>query len=106
MNKHTPGPWRVVDRGPAQPSSDFTVVLNPNLGRYWICGANGGETIPISCEPHLDCEANARLIATAPEMKNCCEAALAYCLVGEHLDKEILILELKRVLNKINGGKE
>lgn len=78
--KHTPGPWQVIDRkpGPHDPN-----LINPNLARFWV-GTMGNPAVgPTTIanvkvdgvrhdgleviEP-LDCEANARLIAAAPEL--------------------------------------
>jgi len=48
--------------------------------------------------------ANASLISAAPEMLMCCEAALVYLLLEPHMEKEQLIDELRKVINKAKGG--
>jgi len=82
--KHTPGPWKVIDRG--APHDPEMKIINPNLARFWIasmkCGHAHGEVAPIAsecsitCAPHLDSEGNAYLMAAAPELLRECQFAL------------------------------
>lgn len=58
--KHTPGPWQVIDRGDTW-----------NLARFWVGAAGAAwrgpsEICAISTAPYS--QANARLIAAAPEL--------------------------------------
>lgn len=80
--KHTPGPWRVIDRGPTPH------VRNPDFARFWV-GTQPEYTTPI-CEVRLDGvqhdglqviekldhEANARLIAASPCLLEAAKALL------------------------------
>lgn len=56
MSKHTPGPWRVPNRIP-------TDVVDSNEDR-WIADCQ----VSVNGAPREQQEANARLIAKAPEM--------------------------------------
>lgn len=64
---HTPGPWQVVT--PARPMDGFTRAVTDRVGAAlaWVLphGAGGAD------------EANARLIAAAPELLAALEATLA-----------------------------
>jgi hypothetical protein len=53
MSKHTPGPWHVHEGG-------------DNLASFFVDSAKEGSVCKIAVNHHE--EANARLIATAPEM--------------------------------------
>lgn len=57
MQKHTPGPWAIID--------DVTDAAIGYRAIVAIDGENFGETI---CNPSPMGEANARLIAAAPEL--------------------------------------
>jgi hypothetical protein len=54
--KHTPGPWHITD------------VRNQKNGQLRIFGADSSGLIANVMARHLNCEANAHLIAAAPEM--------------------------------------
>ena len=62
MTKHTPGPWRLVHHGPQWSVCD-TQGAAPNDGDHFIADLYRG--LPRDAET---VEANARLIAAAPEM--------------------------------------
>ena len=67
MSKHTPGPWR---------NDCFMVLAPPNVGNYKgreICHT-GGHDIRDGNES----EANARLIAAAPDLLAACEQLMEY----------------------------
>lgn len=69
---HTPGPWKAVDA---------FVENNPN--RWLVArGGWGGPNIA-DCGPGA--EADARLIAAAPELLAACRIALANATAGEQL---------------------
>jgi hypothetical protein len=58
MNKHTPGPWRLKE-SPHKREFSYFIDTGPELGSYFVAAVNNG-TGPD--------EANARLIAAAPEL--------------------------------------
>lgn len=81
MNKHTPGPWRVMDR----PENAIWVQGQPDENGYReIC------TLPnYQLLKREQTEANARLIAAAPELLEAlkgCAAMLAECAKQHRLD--------------------
>lgn len=69
MAKHTPGPWKVIVIHPG-----FTM---DKVADYEIWGGDGMNLVcrykPVDSE---DNEANARLIATAPDLLEACKEAL------------------------------
>lgn len=92
MSKHTPGPWNVIE-GVADGGG---IAIGPDLedvGPHALVTFNGGES-----------EANARLIAAAPEMLD----ALRLCLAG--MEGELpegcqnLHGDIRVLLAKIEGG--
>jgi hypothetical protein len=54
--KHTPGPWEVRNEG----SSRWIDIVQANTGEPW--------PLPFAACKHFDQEANARLIAAAPDL--------------------------------------
>jgi hypothetical protein len=67
MNKHTPGPWRTIE------STNKTVrtVVGPDFpGQGYIADVNLCRT---NNAQDVDGEANARLIAAAPELLEVCK---------------------------------
>jgi hypothetical protein len=64
MSKHTPGPWSVADR------------LVPN-GRRWV-QRNHTRTLVALVYSTPEREANARLIAAAPDLLEACNEALEF----------------------------
>ena len=98
--KFTKGPWKVYDRG-RNPHD----VSNPNLARFWIGAGETdfrgpGEIVPISGEPHLDVEANAYLIAAAPEMYDILAALIMFGPL-KHLG--IVKSDIEKILAKARG---
>ena len=73
MSKHTQGPWMIYDDGDGEDSSDIINV--------WIDDRDGGEKYDIAAmlldRPVGERKANARLIASAPELLEALENALA-----------------------------
>lgn len=69
MSKHTPGPWHVGNKYPAD-----------------VYAARAGHAIARAVNPQCDgeCEANARLIAAAPELLEALN--LAVKLLRENID--------------------
>lgn len=77
---HTPGPWRIEgERLKTAISGGHKHVAMVN---YFDCGR--GDPRSISKEEH---EANARLIAAAPDLLEACEAALACMRTQENIDE-------------------
>lgn len=71
---HTPGPWK-AEPGP---SKQWRVV--PHYDGY--DRRSVATTIPVAGEPHIDPEANARLIASAPELLAALEELVAAQVCG------------------------
>jgi hypothetical protein len=91
MSKHTPGPWEVT-KDNLGVCVGLNVFLHPEEPRrmteeecekeeidpcddYSIADCSGG----ILARPSEECEANARLIAAAPELLEACKEALKNC---------------------------
>ena len=86
MSKHAPGPWAVVD-------------LGYDSGRQVYVADNTGTTVCDCDWSHTDdeCEANARLIAAAPEMYEALKEAEAELYQVPPADNEQLrTLEIVR----------
>ena len=73
MSKHTQGPWMIYDDGDGEDSSGIINV--------WIDDRDGGEKYDIAAmlldRPVGERKANARLIASAPDLLEALENALA-----------------------------
>ena len=84
MSKHTQGPWMIYDDGDGEDSSDIINV--------WIDDRDGGEKYDIAAmlldRPVGERKATARLIASAPDLLEALENALADInwLLGEGFD--------------------
>jgi hypothetical protein len=65
--KHTPGPWRLSDKNNGWRGID-------SVPGRWVSLA--GVAVDMDGKPHLDGEANAALIAAAPELADALKAAL------------------------------
>jgi len=74
--KHTPGPW---------------IVMLSEDKPYAILPAGRHGTICQFSDVYMDQEANARLIAAAPDLLEACEEALPYCdgLIQEMVERAI-----------------
>jgi len=79
---HTAGPWYYRDT-PNDPDIAFTVLWQ-HAPVAEVYSANIAECSPASAE------ANARLIASAPDLLEACQEALAYC---EHLKSSMFGVE-------------
>ena len=96
MAEHTPGPWIVSYEKTAEsvraPHLDAAHLNREEFGRVWgecggqgfICMLNGGD---FGYNDHPGAEANARLIAAAPELLESCKELLARC--EQYLDPMI-----------------
>lgn len=80
MSKHTPGPW---------------VFEKSKYGSYWITGANGmsvGSLIGDGKSKLHPEEANAHLVAAAPEMLAMLKRLSKVSTMDSKLDEELLVL--------------
>lgn len=83
--KHTPGPWTLIDRKRGPDGNQYA--------RFWIKGADGSDVSEAnmqvgSSSPQPDdvvAEANARLIAAAPEMLELLKAIYKAASDGEKM---------------------
>lgn len=68
--KHTPGPWTLEPNGPGYN------LKSPNFASHFciLLGMNG--------KPDGEHEANARLIAAAPDLLKACQEAVGWLLIG------------------------
>ena len=75
--KHTPGPWKATRRG--------IMALNPMTGRYSlvVCQPNWRGVEPDDVWLDTPREANARLIAAAPDLLEACKAFCRKVEAGE-----------------------
>jgi hypothetical protein len=93
---HTPGPWHVQFLGPQK--ADL-------IHKGTFAGISGGS----GCPNHLDAddqaiwEANARLIAAAPDLLAALEAVRPY-FEGEHAYDHPHCVQLRDALAKATGG--
>jgi hypothetical protein len=110
-SKHTPGPWFVVNEA---------IYRRPKKDLYQYGGSVAGD-MPLATvsrgwygDAHgYPVEANAQLIAAAPELLVCLKAAMAFIkshaadpdLTDEMCDKYAVLQELKpeSVINKAEG---
>lgn len=98
MSKHTPGPWVV---GPEEGSP------NGHIGVYRLLKAADGALIA-HLWPHSDpnCEANAKLITSAPELLAACRMVrdlLATFPGGEHIRWDKVAADVRAAIAKAEG---
>ncbi len=78
---HSPGPW----------SSGYNTYTNEQAGRierrFWLADAEL-RIVPMDTCMGESAEANARLIAAAPDLLEACEKVAAYCHNIEHSEDE------------------
>ena len=91
MSGHTPGPWEHEHRTANHKETGLTIaVCEP------VSGGRGPTSNPINRRTitEEECIANARLIASAPELLEACKAALAAMVVeGVHTETQELVRE-------------
>ncbi len=68
VQEHTPGPWVVVNGGTIRADGGKRPVAMCHCSAVW----NTSDSTPT----RFECEANARLIAAAPELLEACRSAL------------------------------
>ncbi len=90
-HKHTPGPWKI---GVRQPTSD-----------KFIYSSNGGEVADCDRKTNFHDEnlANARLIASAPELLDACELLFKTLDALDYFRDCPEAMMLKRVIAKAKG---
>lgn len=101
MSKHTQGPWEVEITG----SASLTVYSVPDAREIADCYCIG----PVSQGFSDETQANARLIALAPEMLELLTLALPYVKECEQFNKPAARNLSKRILaaiSKSEGGAE
>lgn len=69
MTNHTPGPWKVSRR-----FDIYQDTQTPGVGGTFVASTKGISELPESI--NQVCEADAKLIAAAPELLAACESAL------------------------------
>jgi hypothetical protein len=90
MSKHTPGPWKYSYRGF---SDDFCIRIQTGNSKLIAFIEGGGR------KNHERMEANARLIAAAPELLD----QLCGCIVALHTLGGFDLSEMRKLLAKIEG---
>jgi hypothetical protein len=81
MSKHTPGPWRAVDRGPFIATDHNTVIAR-------TVNATADPALNCQCQTVADLEqcANAVLIAAAPDLLSTLQNLVLIFQTGNHYD--------------------
>lgn len=85
MNQHTPGPWHVTPT-PARPYRPMYFLTVAGESRFSVDGQPGEAAIAdlhsfLPNQPEV--EANARLIAAAPDLLNIARTIVAICESGD-----------------------
>jgi hypothetical protein len=98
--KHTPGPWEYYDNATERGLNGITgisysVCSNKHVDDrfYLICNTTDG---------FKQAEADARLIAAAPELLEACKEALS--VMKRYADVPVHILALEKAIAKAEGG--
>lgn len=103
MSDHSPGPWKVYERGP------WIERLGPGKSKeHWkVVGPNGdAQTNIATCASNamgIDNEANARLIALAPELLSALKEALPIVAWDVHPDADDLFRQIHELIAKAEG---
>lgn len=97
--KHTPGPWAVKDI-----NSQYLIVGNKYGSEksvlsysYWIGDFN---------VPKYEAEANAKLVAAAPELLEALKDLTDYCIHSGHLDMIVEKPQIQKSLSAIKKATE
>ena len=75
--KHTPGPWFY--------GNWLDINSDPLWVEVWSIDDEGNKSLPFVACKHIDQEANARLIAAAPDLLEALQAVLANCMDSKGL---------------------
>lgn len=89
MSKHQPGPWKCAATG----------LARSGMPEYEIHWSDAGECVA----EVVHGEANARLIAAAPELLEACQAALSYGNQGDHPEHGSVNTMLRSAIAKAKG---
>lgn len=100
MGRHTPGPWRVHDRGP----SPVHGVINPNFARWVIFAGDETESRGPSSICDQSIEADAYLIAGGPDMLQALIDFVKYLGDGDTPSERVLVEKAKRAIALATGG--
>lgn len=104
MTKHTPGPWRATRDG-----LDGMLDTGGVTTGFDVMASEIGSEEPLCVAADVRSEADARLIAAAPDLLDACEAAVEELgddenYVGDHGESEANILaDLRAALRKARG---
>lgn len=93
--KHTPGPWAIEDGGIVEASGAPVCVLYTADDFPCWDGPEG--------QLEAECEANAALIAAAPDLLALCEAMVA-AVDGSHAQVMATVARMKVLIAKVKGG--
>tara|TARA_R100001594_G_scaffold102461_1_gene137177 strand:+ start:192 stop:506 length:315 start_codon:yes stop_codon:yes gene_type:complete len=97
---HTPGPWTVTGPGPYDTESRVTLtVAQDSPTKTQVALVGNAHALMTRAEA----EANARLIAAAPELLAACKLALE-CMDGEPIPSTWLLTDLVNAITKATGG--
>ena len=102
MSKHTPGPWRVVPRKCNRGNTVGHEVRAKNPNAKSDRGENILFVSPDSSVPSA--EANARLIAAAPELLKACKAALTLPLNRYDEDGFDHLEKIERIATQVGAA--
>lgn len=95
MAGHTPGPWRIVPYGDGD-----ALVIHDARGDWRVCFmATPGST---GCMEGI--EANARLIAAAPDLLEACKAAEDFCAACPGEAANAIYRQLHAAIAKVRGA--
>lgn len=111
--KHTPGPWAVelVKFPIIQGERCFPAGVSHKINSTEVYGriaeVVAHKQLTNKDAPRMaECEANARLMAAAPDLLRLCEWILSKSACDEIQLSNALINDLERVLNKATGGEK
>lgn len=99
MSKHTPGPWRL------KRATHFT--QNDLKEYYWVGFGPVGDETPIFKRDLTENEANARLIAAAPDLLRFVEFTLAEQIAhGESGDAQLISVARELIARAAGGSND
>jgi hypothetical protein len=101
MTPHSPGPWQ-AEAPPAEAYLDPDIALSEEV-RFWIVDEGRASEVlaEVTLTMHGNEEANARLIAAAPDLLEACKAAFVALPMTRH--NEPINAALKAAIAKAEG---